>query len=141
MINMQKYLDDWLVGKVEPPITKLLGIHLLEYSGGMARADMTASGRHHNPMGVLHGGILCDLADAAMGAAIASALLEGETFSTVELHIHYFRVVREGRLTATGKVIRRGGSTAYIECEIVDGQNYLVAKAASTCLIQPAAGT
>ena len=87
-------------------------------------------------MGTVHGGILCDLADAAMGVAMASSLKGGETFRTVELHINYFRSVQESLLTAVGRTVRRGRTTGYVECEIVDETGTLVAKASSCCLIQ-----
>jgi len=41
-------------------------------------------------MGTLHGGVLCDLADAAMGVAYRSTLAEGETFTTIELKITFY---------------------------------------------------
>lgn len=51
-------------------------------------------------MGIVHGGIFADLADAAMGIAFVSTLEEGEAFSTIELKMNYFRPVKEGRLVA-----------------------------------------
>jgi uncharacterized protein (TIGR00369 family) len=44
-------------------------------------------------MGTLHGGILCDLADAAMGMAFVSTLANDESFTTLALNIHFFRPV------------------------------------------------
>ena len=40
-------------------------------------------------MGTLHGGVLCDIADAAMGIAYSSNLDEGESFTTLELKINF----------------------------------------------------
>ena len=71
-------------------------------------------------MGTLHGGILCDIADAAMGMAFASTLAPEESFTTVELKINFFRPVWEACLKAEGKVVRRGRSLGYLECEISD---------------------
>ena len=82
-----------------------------------------------------HGGILCDIADAAMGMAFASTLAPKESFTTVELKINFFRPVWEAHLKAEGKVVRRGQSLGYVECEITDERDRLVAKAASTCLV------
>jgi uncharacterized protein (TIGR00369 family) len=86
-------------------------------------------------MGTLHGGILCDIADAAMGIAFASTLAADESFTTLELKINFLRPVWEARLKAEGRVVRRGSSVGYIECEVTDEQGKLVAKAASTCLV------
>jgi len=69
-----------------------------------------------------------------MGMAFASTLAPGETFTTVELKINFFRPVWEARLKAEGKVVRRGRSLGYVECEVTDECGRLVAKAASTCL-------
>jgi acyl-coenzyme A thioesterase PaaI-like protein len=42
--------------------------------------------------------------------------------------------VWEARLRAEGKVVRRGSTVGYVECEITDESGRLVAKAASTCM-------
>ena len=117
-----------------PPIGRLLGFVLKAIEPGRAVFEMGADERHHNPMGTLHGGVYCDLADAAMGYAYAATLAEGETFTTVELKINFLRAVRQATLTAEGKVVRAGGTLGYVECEVKDEQGRLVAKAASTCL-------
>jgi uncharacterized protein (TIGR00369 family) len=61
----------------DPPVAELIGFHLVEVEPGRAVFEMEAGPRHANPMGTLHGGILCDIADAAMGIAYASTLEEG----------------------------------------------------------------
>jgi uncharacterized protein (TIGR00369 family) len=117
-----------------PPIGRLLGFVLREIEPGHAVFEMEADERHHNPMGTLHGGIYCDLADAAMGYAYAATLAGGETFTTVELKINFFRPVRQGRLTAEARVMKAGGTLSYVECDVTDQTGKLVAKAASTCM-------
>lgn len=69
-----------------------------------------------------------------MVLAFASTLGPAESFTTVELKINFFRPVWEARLKAEGKVVRRGRSLGYVECEITDERGQLIAKAASTCL-------
>ena len=69
-----------------------------------------------------------------MGMAFASTLARDESFTTVELKINFFRPIWEARLQAEGKVVRRGRSLGYVECEITNEHGQLVAKAASTCL-------
>ena len=91
-----------------PPIGRLLGFVLKEIEPGRAVFVMEADERHHNPMGTLHGGVYCDLADAAMGYAYAATLAEGETFTTVELKVNFLRPVRRGRLTAEARVVKAG---------------------------------
>jgi uncharacterized protein (TIGR00369 family) len=85
-------------------------------------------------MGTLHGGIYCDLADAAMGYAYAATLGEAETFTTVELKINFFRPVRKGKLTAEARIVKAGSTLGYVECNVTDAKGKLVARAASTCM-------
>jgi len=82
-----------------------------------------------------HGGIYCDLADAAMGTALASLMEAGEIFSTAALNIHFISSVKEGQIIAQAHVIQRGGTIAHIECSIHDESGTLIAKAWSTCRI------
>jgi uncharacterized protein (TIGR00369 family) len=117
------------------PIAQLIGFEAKDIADGRATVTLAAGPQHANPMGTLHGGILCDIADAAMGMAFASTLAAEESFTTVELKINFFRPVWEAQLRAEGKVVRRGRSVGYIECEISDERGQLIAKAASTCLV------
>jgi uncharacterized protein (TIGR00369 family) len=117
------------------PVARLIGFEPKEAADGHAVVELAAGPQHANPMGTLHGGILCDIADAAMGIAFASTLAPGESFTTIELKINFFRPVWEAILKAEGKVVRRGSSVGYVECEITDEKGRLVAKAASTCMV------
>jgi len=86
-------------------------------------------------MGTLHGGILCDLADAAMGVTFASTLATGESFTTLELKINFLRPVWDALLTADAHVVSRGRTVGLVECKITDEKNRLIAKATSTCMV------
>src|SRR5947199_88836 len=96
--------------------------------------ELAAGRQHANPMGALHGGVLCDIADAAMGIAYASTLAEGETFATVELKINFLKPVWAAKLRATGRIIKRGKTLGFVECDITDEEQSLVARASSTCM-------
>jgi uncharacterized protein (TIGR00369 family) len=117
------------------PVARLIGFEAKEIADGRALVTLASGPQHANPMGTLHGGILCDIADAAMGMAFASTLAPQESFTTVELKVNFFRPVWEARLRAEGKVVRRGRSLGYVECEITDERGQFIAKAASTCLV------
>ena len=122
-----KHLDPPLVGR-------LIGFVMKSVESGHAIFEMEADERHHNPMGTLHGGIYCDLADAAMGFAYASTLNEDETFTTIELKINFLRAVRKATLTAEARVVKAVSTLGYVECEVKDQTGKMVAKAASTCM-------
>src|SRR4051794_20357525 len=101
--------DFWERARVNDiPVARLIGFEAKEIADGRATVVLAAGPQHANPMGTLHGGILCDIADAAMGIAFASTLAPGESFTTVELKINFFRPVWQAQLKAEGTVVRRG---------------------------------
>jgi uncharacterized protein (TIGR00369 family) len=120
--------------RLPPPIMDLIGMTLTSVGGGESVLEMDATERHTNPMSTLHGGVLCDLADAAMGIAYYSTLAEGESFTTLELKINYLKPVWRAHLRATGHVVKRGRTVGLVECDVVDDDGSLVARASSTCM-------
>jgi uncharacterized protein (TIGR00369 family) len=120
--------------KVPPPVAELLGVELVDVGGGKCTMRLEAGEQHSNPMGTIHGGILCDIADAAMGMAYFSELEQGESFTTLELKINFLRPFWQGTLLAHGRVVSRGRTVGMTECDVVDDQNRLVARATSTCM-------
>ncbi|MFI5376101.1 MAG: PaaI family thioesterase [Candidatus Rokuibacteriota bacterium] len=117
-----------------PPVARLIGFTLDEVEPGRAVVTLEADARHANPMGTVHGGVLCDIADAAMGIAYAATLDEDETFTTLELKINFLKPVRAARLVATGRVVKGGHTVGLVECDVVDDKERLVARASSTCM-------
>src|SRR5438067_446338 len=99
-----------------PPIARLLGFVMKSVEPGRAVFAMEVDERHHNPMGTLHGGVYCDLADAAMGYAYGATLGEGEVCTTVELKINFLHAVRKATLTAEARVVKAGKTIGFIEC-------------------------
>lgn len=118
----------------QPPVGELVGFKLIEIDAGHAVIEFEATKRHANPMGTLHGGVLCDIADAAMGMAYASLLAEGESFTTLELKINFLRPVWNAKLRAIGRVVKSGRTVGVVECDILDENQELVARAVSTCM-------
>ena len=116
------------------PFPEMVGMRLTAVEPGRARMEMTVDERHANPMGTLHGGVSCTLADSAMGLAYASTLGEGESFTTLELKINFLRPVWSGRLVAEGVVVQRGRTVGLAECNVTDENGRLIARASSTCL-------
>jgi uncharacterized protein (TIGR00369 family) len=135
--DMKAWLEKMQAGEAPPPpVAVLLGIRLVRVEQGTAVAELQADPkRHANPMGTLHGGILCDLADLAMGVAMGSTLGEDESFTTLELKANYFKPVWDARLTATARLVKRTRTIAFIECDVVDEKESLVARVSSTCMV------
>jgi uncharacterized protein (TIGR00369 family) len=117
-----------------PAIADLIGFRLTDVEPGRAVVELDAGPRHANPMGTVHGGVLCDIADAAMGMAYATGLDDGETFTTLELKINFLKPVWTGTLVATGRVVKAGRTVGLVECDVVDDKARLVARATSTCM-------
>lgn len=136
MTRYQALIDGWLTKDHNPaPVADLVGFQLTGFKDEIARVEMDAGNRHHNPMGIVHGGILCDLADAAMGVAFAASLEEGESFVTLQLSANFLRSIREGRLIASGRVVQKGRTAGYAEAEVVDGEGRMLARFSSTCMV------
>jgi uncharacterized protein (TIGR00369 family) len=116
------------------PIGATIGFQVASAGDGEASVVLDAGREHANPMGTLHGGVLCDLGDAAMGIAYASTLGPEESFTTLELHVNYLRPVWDDRLTAVGRVVNRGRTVGLVECDVRNAEEQLVARLSSTCL-------
>jgi uncharacterized protein (TIGR00369 family) len=117
------------------PIAELIGFHVEEIGGGRAVASLRTGPQHANPMGTLHGGVLCDVSDAAMGMAFVTTLAPDESFTTLDLSINFFRPVWRTLLRAEARVVNRGKNVGYVECDVTDEEGKQVAKARSTCVV------
>jgi uncharacterized protein (TIGR00369 family) len=132
--EVEGYLEAVRQRTAASPIARLFGFRLTLDRPGVAVLQMDVDQRFANPMGTLHGGIMCDLADAAMGIAYVSQLQPGESFTTLELKINYLKPIWTATLTATGRVVRSGRTIGLVECDVVDQEGSLAARASSTCM-------
>lgn len=124
-----------IAGEAEqPPVAKLVGFAMTEVEPGRAVFEMEAGPQHASPLGSVHGGVICDLVDGAMGVSHASLLDDGETFTTLELKINFMKPVWSGHLRAEGKVIKQGRTIGLVEGRVTDESGSLVAYATSTCM-------
>lgn len=128
------------IPREEAPVAKLLGMRLASAGPGIATFVMEVDERHHNPMGSVHGGILGDLADAAMGYAVISTLAPEETFTTLEFKVNFLRPAFAGGLRCQARVETRGRTIAYAVADVLNDEGKVVAKAVSTNLIVKRAG-
>lgn len=135
MPTMIERVEAMMRGEIpKPAANRLIGFDIVSFEPGKAVFAMETGPQHANPMGTLHGGILCDLADAAMGVAYATDLQEGESFTTLELKINFLKPVWNARLRAEARVVKRGKTVGLVECDVTDEAGSLVARASSTCL-------
>jgi uncharacterized protein (TIGR00369 family) len=118
----------------EPPVAQLVGFHMTEVEPGRVVFELDVRPQHASPLGTLHGGIVCDLADAALGCSHASLLEEGEAFTTLELKVNFLKPVWSGRLVAEGRSLKFGRTIGLSECRVTDEHGSLVAYATSTLM-------
>src|SRR5262249_1047656 len=125
-----------------PPVAKLSGFEMTEVEPGRAVFELDAGPQHASPLGTVHGGIIVDLVDAAMGCAHASRLEEGETFTTLELKINFMKPVWKAHLVAEGKVIKAGRTIGLVEGRVPEESGSLAAFPPRTCMpLRGAAGS
>jgi uncharacterized protein (TIGR00369 family) len=118
-----------------PAIARTLGFNLLEVAPGTATMEIVAdTDKHANPMGTIHGGVLCDIADAAIGTAHATTLDEDESFTSIDLQINFFRPFWNGRIRAVAKPVNVGRKISRYVCDILRDDDKLVAQVTSTVM-------
>src|SRR5881397_2439960 len=118
-----------------PPIATTLGFDVVDAGDRTATIEMvTDLAKHANPMGTIHGGVLCDIADAAIGTAHATSLEEGESFTSLDLQINFFRPVCNGRIRAAAKPVNVGRKISRYVCDIIRDDDKLLAQVTSTVM-------
>jgi uncharacterized protein (TIGR00369 family) len=133
------HLQAMLAGTLPPPpIAQLMGFGPTEVEQGRVVFTCTPDHSVYNPIGVVHGGLVCALLDSVCGCAVQTTLPQGQGYTSVEIKVSYLRPVRAGDvLTAVGTVVKPGRRVAFSEGEVRDGEGRTVATATSTCLVFP----
>ena len=139
------YLRGIATGELPPPpIARLLGMDIAEVLDGEVSFTLEPHSSHYNPIGVVHGGVLSTVLDTVTGCAVHSTLAAGWGYTSIDLNVSYLRGVTldSGRLTFTGRVIKRGRRVMFTSAEGVDARGEVVATATSSLLVmEPARAT
>lgn len=130
----ERVQNAWKTGMFPSSATKTLGIKILELGEGRSLVEMMVDSNLHNMSGTLHGGIMADIADAAMGIAISTTISPDEDFTTMEFKISFYRPHIKGLLRAEGIVAKRGKRVAFTEAVLTNEHKQIVAKANGTWL-------
>jgi uncharacterized protein (TIGR00369 family) len=104
-------------------------------SDGTGVAHMTIEHKHRQRAGVVQGGLIVTLADNALFLAVQSLLEPEEGNVTVELKMNFIAPARDGELTATSRVISRGGRIVVASMEVTDDSQTLIAQGLGTCMV------
>jgi len=136
-----EFLKAMIAGKIpNPPISELLGFHLTEIEHGRGVFEGVPEFRHYNPIGTVHGGFAATLLDSALGCAVFSTIVRGESWTTLELKFNFVRPLTKdtGPVRAEGRILHRGRTVATAEGDLTDRAGKLYAHATTTCMIFPA---
>jgi uncharacterized protein (TIGR00369 family) len=132
------YLTAMAAGELPPPpISGLMQMTVAEVEPGRVVFTCTPDESTYNPIGVVHGGLVCTLLDSVAGCALHSTLPQGRGYTSIEIKVSYLAAVRatSGLLTATGTVVKAGSRVAFTEGTVADASGTLVATATSTLLV------
>src|SRR4029450_13143196 len=109
-------------------LTRLFGM-TFEYPDETCRISFDLKDFMFNPQGGLHGGVIAFVLDISMGHLLRRTSGPG---TTVEIKIQFLKAVKSGRVTATGRFLRRGRTLSYLQADLVDEQGGMIAYATST---------
>ena len=120
-----------------PPISGLMGFGLVSAEPGRVVFDCQPDESAYNPIGAIHGGLVCTLLDSVAGCALHSTLPQGKGYTSIEIKVNYLRAVRptSGPLLATGTVVKSGSRVGFTEGVVTDANGAVVATASSTLLV------
>ena len=132
------YISAMIAGEIPPPpISRLIQMDLVEAEPGRVVFTCTPDQSAYNPIGAVHGGLVCTLLDSVAGCALHSTLPAGRGYTSIEIKVSYLKAVRlqSGRLTAVGTVVKAGSRVAFTEGVVTDASGATVATATSTLLV------
>ena len=123
------------------PIAALLQMELVDLEEGRIEFRCAVDESVYNPIGLVHGGLVCTLLDSVTGCAVHTTLPRGVGYTSIELKVNYLRGVHadSGPLTAVGRVVKPGRRVAFAEGEVRDARGAVVATATSSLLVFPLA--
>jgi uncharacterized protein (TIGR00369 family) len=120
-----------------PPIASHFDFRIVDIAVGDVTFICEPDESAYNPIGLVHGGLVCTLLDSALGCAVQSTLPAGVGYTSIELKVNYLRPVHgdTGELRARGWVTKPGRRVAFADADLRDGAGKIFATATGSCLI------
>ncbi|MEO0983483.1 MAG: PaaI family thioesterase [Pseudomonadota bacterium] len=109
---------------------------LKEVSYGRLVYEWPNDGSRDINSGRVFGGWVAALSDHIVSMTMASALEDGEWFTTMELTTRMFRPMQKGLIRVEGRLINRGRTTGFVEARFTSEDGKLVAMATATKAIR-----
>jgi uncharacterized protein (TIGR00369 family) len=121
------------VARSSMPFAEVLGLELVSASPDEVVARLGWEERLCTAGGILHGGALMSLADAAGAYCAFLNLPEGSTgTATIESKTNFFRAVSEGYVVGRSRPLHRGRTTIVVETDLHDAADKHVARVTQT---------
>ncbi len=122
------------------PFAGALEIEGLSATDGVVVARLAWAPEHCTAGGVLHGGALMTLADAAAATCAFLALpVDATGTTTIESKTNFLRAVRSGWVTASAELVHTGRTTIVVQTDLRDDEGQLVARTLQTqAVLRPA---
>ena len=117
------------------PFNSLLGIRVMKLHPDGVTIGCEVRDELRNFKGMLHGGAIATMADAAVGIALARHFKGARSGATAELKISYLRPIMNGRATARAHLLRIGAHLCVGRVDILDAERELAATAIVTYLL------
>jgi len=117
-------------------LMETLKIEYIDVGDDFLIAEMPVNSRVHQPYGLLHGGATAALAES-VGSAASAFFVDNNKFIVkgIELTISHVKSIREGKVTATAKIIHKGRTTHLWEIRVVNESNELISISKLTNII------
>ncbi len=117
-----------------PPIACVFGFELAEVAHGEIVVRCTPDESMLNPLGLVHGGVLCTVMDTAMGIAVQTTVPAGTGYASIELKVSFLKPLPyDGRpFEVRGKALQVGRRVAFSEAHAYGPNGTLVGHATSS---------
>jgi uncharacterized protein (TIGR00369 family) len=120
-----------------PPMAALFGFTIVEVGDGEVAFELTPDQSMYNPIGAIHGGVVCTLLDTVVACAFQTTLPAGVGYTSIELKVNYLRPIQAdgGALTGHGWVTKRGRRVGFAEGDVRDRDGKVVATGSGSLLV------
>ena len=110
------------------PFVDHLGLRITEVAADRVVATWTASEKHHQPYGIVHGGVHASVVETL--GSVGSAMWFGDRGKVVGVNnsTDFYRAVREGEMTSVATPIHQGRTQQVWVVETKDADGRLVSR-------------
>jgi uncharacterized protein (TIGR00369 family) len=117
-----------------PPMAQLVGARIAFVGDGEVRFTCAPDESTYNPLGMVHGGLLCTMLDTAAGCAVQTLLPAATGYSSIEIKVSFLKALHkgDGEIEVHGQALRVGGRIAFAEAHARNAAGELVGHATTS---------